>query len=201
MKPLNLTSPHLIIMVGIPGSGKSFFAEHFASTFNAPYISFEKTRDELFKEQTGDNSQQIIVSRANSLLLSELLKTGQTIIYEGLTDAASVRLELARIARSKNYQPLFVWVQTESLSAKERATKVTRGKLSMTIDQFDARLRHFTAPGSSEKAVVISGKHTYPSQLKIVLKRLADGHPDRLETPQAPARPSSSIERRHIAIR
>jgi predicted kinase len=198
MKPLNLAAPHLIVMVGIPGSGKSFFAEHFASTFNAPYVSFEKIRDELFKSQAGDNDQQVVVSRASSLLLSELLKTGQTIVYEGLTDAASVRQEIAKIARSKNYEPLFVWVQTESLSAKERVTKTIRGKFSMTVDQFEARLRRFTPPNSSEKAVVISGKHTYPSQLKIVLKRLAEGRVDKVEL-QTPIR--SGIEGRRIAIR
>jgi len=198
MKPLNLAAPHLIIMVGIPGSGKTFFAEHFASTFSAPYVSFERIRDELFKNQAGDRDQQIVVSRASNLLLSELLKTGQTIVYEGLTDAANVRQELAKIARSKSYEPLFVWVQTESLSAKERATKSVRGKFSMTTDQFDARLRRFTPPSLTEKPVVVSGKHTYASQLKIVLKRLAEGHTDKIETK---ASPRPTVAGRHIAIR
>lgn len=197
MRPLNLTSPHLIIMVGIPGSGKSFFAEHFASTFSAPYLDFEKIGTEIFGEQTRDNEQQTAVGRAASYLLAELLKTNQTIVYEGPTDAASARLEIARLARAKGYQPLFVWVQTESAASKARVGKASRGHMTIDSDQFDAKVRRFTPPSAAEKAVVISGKHTYPSQLKIVLKRLAEGHPKAELQPIV----RDDTARRHIAIR
>jgi len=38
MKSLQLDKPHAIVVIGIQGSGKTFFAEKFATTFKAPYI-------------------------------------------------------------------------------------------------------------------------------------------------------------------
>jgi predicted kinase len=190
MKPLNLASPHLIIMVGIPGSGKTFFAEHFASTFSAPYVSAQQ-----IASLSGGNSTDESSSRLTKHLLEQLFKTGQTIIYEGASDTRSHRLELAKAARTHGYNPLLVWVQTESISAKQRATKAQKGTSALSSDQFDAALKRFTPPNVSEKAIVISGKHTYASQLKIVLKRLAEGR----SAEAVPERPTSGG--RHIVVR
>ncbi|MDB5167658.1 MAG: hypothetical protein JWN26_803 [Candidatus Saccharibacteria bacterium] len=191
MKPLSLATPHLIIMVGIPGSGKSFFAEHFATTFNAPFVSHEKISTELANDNSVDPA---IVVRISNFLLKELLKSRQTIVYEGMTDTRTARQVLTKIARDKGYEPLLVWVQTESLAAKQRATKSQRERLHLTDEQFDTILHRFTPPSTLEKPIVISGKHTYASQLRIVLKHLAVG---RVET--VPER--KIIEGRHITVR
>ncbi len=174
MKPLQLNKPHIIVMVGIPGSGKSFFAEHFADTFNASLVSFDKIRTNLFQTPTRSNAEQSAIRRVADYMTSELLKTGRTIIYDGATESRTDRMAIARLAREAGYETLLVWVQTESVSAKQRATKPTRDKQHLTADQFDSIVKRFTAPNTSEKVVVISGKHTYPSQLKIVLKNLVE---------------------------
>jgi predicted kinase len=174
MKPLSLNAPHLIVMVGIPGSGKTFFADKFAATFNAPIVSFEKIAQEIYGSYNLTSDEQAVVVRVSHSLLAQLLKTGQTVVYEGITDTRTTRQALAKIAQDNNYEPLMVWVQTESVAAKTRATKSIRGVPAMTVDQFDTVLRRFTVPNAGERAVVISGKHTYASQLRIVLKRLAD---------------------------
>jgi predicted kinase len=193
MKPLSLALPHLIVMVGIPGSGKSFFAEHFASTFNAPYVSFSELSYEIFGQNSPDTA---VTAKVSNYVLGQLLKTGQTVVYEGPTEIKSVRIALVKIAKDNGYNPLLVWVQTESAAAKIRATKKQTGKTCLNDEQFDTILRRFTPPSSTEKAIVISGKHTYASQLRIVLKRLSMSRTERIE--QAPVQVD---ERRHITIR
>lgn len=184
-------------MVGIPGSGKSFFAEHFASTFNAPFVSSEKISTELLNTKKADSYDEATITRISNFLLEQLQKTGQTIIHEGASDSRAARQELSKLAKDRGYEPLFVWVQTESASAKTRATKAKSSSKRITGDEFDSAVRRFTPPNASEKAVVISGKHTYASQLKIVLKRLASAHVvDKTEIPTIP-----HIEGRRIAIR
>lgn len=177
MKSLTLSKPHLIVMVGIPGSGKSYFAEHFASTFKAPIVSFHRFRYELFNEPNFGDDECEIINRVADYMLDELLKTGRTIIYEGRTNTRHDRSLLAKKSRMSGYEPLFVWVQTDPETAKRRAIKPSDGKHALTPDQFDSQLRKFSVPHQLEKSVVISGKHTYASQLKIVLKRLVEPRP------------------------
>jgi len=174
MKQLSLAKPHLIIMIGIPGAGKSFFAKNFAETFQAPLVSAEIIRTKLFNEPTFSKNENETVSQITDYILDELLKTKQTIIFDGLSYSRSVRLDLAKKARKGNYEPLLVWVQTEPATAKARATKRTHGKVALSPELFEQQAKQFTQPNPDEKAVVISGMHTYASQLRIVLKKLAE---------------------------
>lgn len=174
MKPIVSTKPHLIIMVGIPGSGKSFFAEHFATTFNAPIVSFDKLRQALFIPMALSDEEDIIINRVANYMLDEVLKTGRTVLYEGLTNLRNDRNLIAKKARDADYEPMFVWVQTELIDAKKRATKANGDKPALDDDRFKEKLKQFNSPHPSENPIVISGKHTYASQLKIVLKHLVE---------------------------
>lgn len=174
MKSLNLGKPHLIVMVGIPGSGKSFFAENFSNTFKAPIISFGRLRKELFDKPTQNSKDEEIVKRVANYMLDESLKTSQTVIYDGPADLLSERDLITKKAKKMDYDPLFIWVQTELMTAKKRIIKPIDGKISLSPEQFDAKLKRFSAPNRTEKTIVISGKHTYASQLKIVLKNLVE---------------------------
>lgn len=198
MKSLSLSKPHLLVMVGVPGAGKSSFAEHFAETFTAPIVNWDTIRAELFNEPTYSKDEQVIIGRVADYMLDELLKTQRTIVYEGAADARSERQALAKRARAAGYEVLFVWVQTDSATAQQRATKKKRDSVSMTAEQFEAATKRFTQPNHTEPLVVISGKHTYASQLKIVLKRLVEPRAG-LSAPVAPQpRPATG---RNIIIR
>lgn len=175
MKPLTSTTPHVIIMVGIPGAGKTHFAEHFAKTFQAPIVNTRSIGQAVDLDLDTTN----IVS---NLLLEELLKTNKTLIYEGPTDTKKQRAAISKKVTAAGYEPLFIWVQTESNEAKRRATKKQKGYSALTSAEFDDCIKHFQPPTVAEKVVVMSGKHTYATQLKVILKRLAtDQRPDPVE--------------------
>jgi predicted kinase len=168
MKSLSLSKPHLIVMVGVPGAGKSFFSDHFADTFSAPIVSWNAIRSDLFNEPTHAKEEDEIVGRVASALLEQLLKTGVTVLYEGGTHTRVSRQALAKQAAKAGYETLFVWVQVDTPTAKSRAKKQ-----GISSEVFDQHTRAFTSLAESEPFIVISGKHTYPTQLKIVLKRLS----------------------------
>lgn len=189
MKSLDVNKPHLIITVGIPGSGKSFFAEHFADTFKAPIISFDQLRNKLFIAPLFSDEESESINRTMDHMLDQVLKTGRTVVYDGKTGLRANRTRIAKKARDFGYEPLFIWVQTESLTAKKRAVKPVIGKPIIDAKHFDVNLKQFSTPHHAEKAVVISGKHTYASQLKIVLKHLSKSRvPD--NDPTIPIRPT-----------
>ncbi|MBC7459160.1 AAA family ATPase [Candidatus Saccharibacteria bacterium] len=169
MKPLTPTTPHVIIMVGIPGAGKTTFAEHFAKTFSAPYINQATIVQQA--ELSKHNADKV-----SHILLTELLKTNRTLVYEGATATRLQRLTLGKQIIKAGYRPLIVWVQTESVEAKRRATK-SSNVAAVSPSTFDAAIRTFQPPLAVEKAVVMSGKHTYATQIKVVLKHLAGTRP------------------------
>lgn len=194
MQSLHLARPHAIMMVGLPGSGKSFFAEKFSETFQAPYI------DSLAIEERAANRQA--AGELIALTLAEIAKTNQTFVFEGNSDARARRTEFAQWARKRGYQPLFIWVQVDQATSLKRTLK------SKTLDkgQFETAVKGFSAPHPDEKPVVISGKHTFASQLKVVLSYLGNENrphvAPRTETTTQPTRPASvsTPSRQNITI-
>ena len=178
MKPTETVKPHLIIMVGIPSSGKSFFAEHFAETFKAPIVSYDINRKEFFSNPSFNDEEDEMIRKVSNYILSEFLKTKKTVIFEGQTDLRAERFEIAKGARSAGYDPLFIWVQTETMTSRRRATKSSPERPAMTVDEFDLKLKKFNPPNKNEQFIVISGKHNYASQLKIILKHLIQPRPE-----------------------
>ncbi len=161
MKSLSLEQPHAIVMVGIPGSGKTFFAQKFADTFHAPFLE-----QAILEQYVTDET---VIEGLVNHFITEFIKTKQSIVLEVDTDSRARRSELARQLKSSGYTPLFVWVQTDADAASMRTLK-TRG---MSVDEHFTRYKRFSPPHSSEHALVISGKHTYASQAKIILKKLS----------------------------
>lgn len=161
MKSLRLTRPHAIMMVGIPGSGKSFFAEQFARTFNAPYI------DSLTIEERAKSPQA--AGELMALYINEIAKTEESFVFEGDTDSRTKRADFARWAKSKGYKPVMIWVQTDKTTAKTRSVKQN----GLTPEVFDDIVKDFSPPHPDEKAIVISGRHTFATQTKVVLGHLA----------------------------
>jgi len=200
MKSLHLSKPHLIVMVGIPGSGKSFFAEKFAETFRAPCISEGRIIDLV--PEVPDAAPFIA-----SMQLGELLKTGQTVVFDGSSATRTARQDLAKQARATGYEPLLVWVQTDPATAETRATRATKASTNriVTPEEFDRALKRFTPPATTERPVVISGKHTYASQAKMVLKRLSGPRAEISSHATPPVRPGQteqrSTTRRNISVR
>lgn len=154
MKTLQLDKPYIILMVGIPGSGKSHFASQFSKLFSLPYIDGSKL----------DCVDQI------SYLVPEFLKTGKTIVVDSCANTQKERDEYQNLAKIYGYSVLSVWVQTDNETAKRRSEKnsIDRGN---NID-FDKESSAFHPPKEKEDFLVLSGKHTFATQTKSVLHRL-----------------------------
>ena len=162
MKLQSLQQPHAIVMVGIPGSGKSQFAQKFADMFEVPYINLAYIADRALTPET---AAELAYTQ-----LIEILKTKGTVLLELSTDTRASRAEIAKLVKQAGYASLFVWVQVDEQTAKQRTLKAK----SLTASEFVAQLKQFSPPHPSEQALVISGKHTYPTQARAVLKRITE---------------------------
>lgn len=183
MKSLSLSDPHAIVLVGIPSSGKTSFAAKFAETFSAPYLN------QAFFEQNAIDSEA--AAAMTQAVLFEIVKTKQSVVLELDTATRSSRHELSKALKLHGYSTMFVWVQIDEPTASQRAKKQ-----KMSAGDFAQRMKQFSPPHSTEKALVISGKHTYASQAKVVLKKLSVPRPNASEQ-----RPTQPRGRNSITVR
>jgi predicted kinase len=167
------------MMIGRPGAGKSFFARQFSAMFGAPVVSYDRLRFELFTQPTYNNEEQEILDRLVAYQVEELLKTNRTFMIDGGCNSKVARANFMRGAKQQGYNTLAVWVQTDEVTCKFRATKRNKRRtddaynLSLTPDQYTNQSKRLTQP-TSEPHVVISGKHTYNAQARVVLKKIIE---------------------------
>lgn len=214
MKSLNLAQPLVMMMVGIPGAGKSFFAKRFSDTFSAPVVSVDRIRYELFAQPQFSSEENSIVQRLAEYQIEELLKAKRTFIVDGACNAKTDRLRLQQMAKKNSFDTLVVWVQTHEPTAQSRATKRSQRRAddtfnsSLSDEQFNAFARRLTAP-NRENHVVVSGMHTYSTQAKAVLRRLVASreaeveaaHKTETESARHQPRTDTNASRRSIILR
>jgi len=80
MKPLSPSLPHIIAMVGAPGSGKTQFAVEFAKIFNSPVVSSRQF--EVFTDNTKTISDATLSLLEEFLFESEFVICGMKICQD-----------------------------------------------------------------------------------------------------------------------
>ena len=154
--------PRALLVFGAPASGKTTFAEKFAKKFGLAYYNFADLMDEH------DFSYDAILA-----ILSEILKTGQTIVIEGCLDTEVNRAEMRNIIRKSGYEPALIWVQTDIATIRQRL-KTRYKSVTKAKEAYDKAVADMEAPADIEKPIILSGKHTFETQAKHVISGLAD---------------------------
>ncbi len=154
------TGQRAILVFGAPCSGKTTFSEQFAAQFNATFYDLDSL------QQEHNLSRQFIL-----LLVSEIAKTGATLVLEGGNDTEKDRKELVEILRNAGYTPTLIWIQTDVSTIRMRLKNKLKS-VEKAKQVYEARVKALEAPSNAEAPIVLSGKHTYPTQLKQVLTQL-----------------------------
>jgi len=173
MKPL------LIMLYGFPGSGKSYFAHQLAEHLHVAHIQGDRIRRELFSDPRYDKQENTIVTQLMNYMAEEFLSAGVSVIYDDSVIRSSQRLAIREMARKKHAQPLLVWFQIDADSSyarlEKRDKRRTEDKYSRDYSEEDyAKLLGYMQNPSNEDFIVVSGKHTFPSQKSAVFKRLTE---------------------------
>lgn len=73
--------PELIMLCGLPGSGKTTYAEHYKDTHNCVHMSSDNIRSELYGDPSIQGDPNEVFGVMNSRTV-ELLNKGQSVIYD-----------------------------------------------------------------------------------------------------------------------
>ena len=161
-KSQNLSQPRAILVFGAPASGKTTFCEKFSQQFRAPYYDLTKIR-----EDQG-------FTRDNILYILDLIaETGQNIILEGELDTGADRDEIKQLLHDKGYNPSLIWIQTDVNTIKSRL-KTRLKSVAKAKEEYDTKISELEAPSETEDTIVLSGKHTFETQLSNTLSQLAN---------------------------
>ena len=157
----NKTQPRAILVFGAPGSGKTTFAERFAKKFHAAFFDL----GELERENKLDRKTVLF-------LLEQLAKTNVTLVIEGILDTERERTEVRNVLRRAGYNPSLVWIQTDVNTIRQRL-KLKNRSATKAKQEYETRIGRMEAPSEVEAPIVLSGKHTFETQLRHVLTQLA----------------------------
>lgn len=197
-KTLFISQPYLILLVGIPGAGKTFFGDKFAKTFSTPFLNLNKLRHEIIDEPTFSRDEDEKLQAIAEPILVEMMRSRRAVMIEGALESRVNRAEFRKLARANGYETILVWIQNTAKTGLARSTrqiKYTPRRKLITPEDFDRITKRFTAPNVAENPVVISGNHTFAMQAKIVLKRIA--HPE--QNIRVSDRPNPNIlPKRHL---
>ena len=149
-----------ILVFGAPCSGKTTFSKQFAAQFNATFYDLDALKQEH------NLSRQFIL-----LLVEQIARTGSTLVLEGGNDTERERRELVDILRAAGYSPTLMWIQTDVSTIRSRLKNRLRSVEKAKV-VYDSRIKALEAPSDAKTPIVLSGKHTYHTQLKQVLTQL-----------------------------
>lgn len=174
-----LKSPLLIMLVGHPGSGKSFFARQLCERLDLIRISHDEIRATLFKEPTYDKYEDEIVMAISDMMARNLLVTDKSIIIDASIDTINERGNRRLLAKKAGYTVIPIYIQTDIKTCIQRikmrgSTKLDdrlHGKISR--ESFERRARRLQKPIETEHALTLSGKHTFAAQFASTMKRLS----------------------------
>ena len=137
-----MNRPKLILLCGLPGSGKTFYAEKIKDSYS--YI-VHLSSDAIRKELYGDESIQGNPSEVFSLMQNraiEFLNNGYDVIYDATNitrkDRASIIAKCPKVAHIECH---IVWAPIEICIERDASRKRTVGK-----EVIDRMLKRFQAP-------------------------------------------------------
>lgn len=179
MVKTKLSKPTVILLYGLPGSGKSFFSRQTSEILNVPQISSDRIRYELFEKPTMSKEEQSVVQNIMFMMLEEYLKLGLSVIFDLSINRLQDRRNIRDMIRKTGSQSVLVWLQADPESCFTRSKTRDRRKADdkysheITREQFDSIEKSMQNP-SGEEAIVISGKYLYDSQKHTLLRRLKE---------------------------
>ncbi len=211
------TKPVLIMLYGVPGSGKTHFAADLAKSLGAAHIQGDRIRYELFEQPRYDKQENEIVNHLMEYMAEEFLNAGVNVIFDTNTDRLVQRRALRDIAARVKGQSLIVWLQIDKESAFQRLKKRDRRRSGdkytrvHTAATFKETVANMQNP-KNEDYVVVSGKHTATMQRSTLVKKLyeigvipADNVSSNVAKPGlinlVPSAGRVDLERRNVIIR
>lgn len=109
----------IVVVFGLPGSGKSYFASRLAEEISANYINSDQLRMEMFKTRTYSASEKAAVYNAMLLKMTEAAKGKKDLILDATFHEDETRKQIIKEAEGKS-KIIFIEVWANENITRER---------------------------------------------------------------------------------
>jgi predicted kinase len=138
-----MNRPKLILLVGIPGSGKTTFAKNYISNYHeqAIHISSDSIRSELYGDESiqGDPAEVFSIMQKRTI---EALNNGNHVIYDATNITRKDRASIIGICpKFVKIQCYIIWAPIEVCIERDTKRERTVGK-----EVINRMLKRFQAP-------------------------------------------------------
>ncbi len=121
----------LVLITGLPGTGKSTIANHLARRMDADLLRTDEIRKHLFAEPTYSEEEKELVYKAMFLAARYLIKAGRGVIIEGTFYKRALRERVYRIAEDTKSKLMVVECTAPEWVVRRRTEgRATRGASS-----------------------------------------------------------------------
>ena len=180
MGKLQPTKPLLIMLYGMPGSGKTFFSRQLCEQISAAHVQGDRIRDELFEKPTYGLEENHIVASLMTYMTGEFLQAGISVVFDTNAMRMTQRRALRNLAIKAGAHPVLLWMQIDPDSAFKRSSRRDRRKQDdhyaqeMEPSVFRELIGGMQNPDITERYLVLSGKHVFGTQKNAVLRYLIE---------------------------
>ncbi len=169
----------LLMFLGSPGSGKSYFAKNIAEKLNAIRINGDSMRIAMFgsiegiehaKQTQGRDSMNSQVFGALDYLAEQVLQQGTDVVYDAHHLRRSTRQNLYKLVKKNRAIPLLIWIQTphdvalrrgQLLEATADQRKNNETEMRKLIARHEANME---LPNEDENVIAIDGQKDFTEQ-------------------------------------
>ena len=109
----------IVIVFGLPGSGKSYFASRLAKMINAGYINSDRLRKEMFKDRTYSEQEKAAVYKAMLEKMKEAMNQDKNLVLDATFHKNETRKLFIREAERKD-GIFFIEIKADENIIRER---------------------------------------------------------------------------------
>jgi predicted kinase len=120
---LSLKNKMVIIVFGLPGSGKSYFASRLAKQLGAVYINSDELRQQLITERKYTDAEKILVYDEMLAAMTGAIQENKTVVLDATFYKQALKNRFELTAKSFNRRVFFIQVTAAEDIIEERVKR------------------------------------------------------------------------------
>ena len=164
----------ILVVFGLPGSGKTYFAQHLAKELDAAYLSSDRIRREILEKRSYSETEKHRVYKEMFARIPFALEHSSYLILDASFSRKSMRMLLEDLAKQLEQEVRYVEIQAAEDVIRERvAKKRPFSEANFAVYQ---KVKGQFDPLTEEHLILQSGRDNLEEMLSICIKHLSLGH-------------------------